>query len=223
MSLTLTSLVLAASAAAGSLSSGGADLTGLPPVRQPLVFAEGAREARLIDLIDALAKGTGLEIAADLPTQHLLESTIEPLENLQPVPAEEAYRFVETILVQNGITFSRVTPGQRPILTLRSEQSRNDALTPIVIDAARLADVADHPALIVRTLITFQHLDARQVQTQLRILASSPRSITIAVGERALIVQDTATSAGSLVDLLRTIDEAAPALPAGAQEAEQGR
>lgn len=113
--------------------------------------------------------------------------------------------------MQNGITFSRVTPGQRPILTLRSDQSRGETLAPLVVDADRLSEVAGHPALLVRTLITFERLDSRQVQTQLRVLASSPTSTTIAVGERALIVQDTAPAAEALVAMLRAIDAATPA------------
>lgn len=211
--MSFTALVLSACAAAHHAAPAPVvvDLTGLPPVRMPLVFAEGAREARLTDLLDALAKGTGLEIAADAATQRLLAATIEPLESLQPVPADEAYRFVETILVQNGVTFSRVTPGQRPILTLRSEQSRGETLAPLVVDVERLSEVSAHPALLVRTFLTFENLDARQVQTQLRVLASSPTSVTIPVGERALIVQDTAPAAEALVAMLRTIDASSPA------------
>jgi hypothetical protein len=223
-----TALALAASTALGTGASapGGALATGLPPVREALTFSPGTKELRLVDLLDALAKSTGLEITADPQTRAQLVATVEPLESLAPVPAGEVYRFVETILVQNGIAFARVTGGERPVLTVRSDQSRAQCLAPVMLPVEQIGSATEHPALLVRTLLTLENVDTRQVTTQLRQLyAGGSASLCVPVGDRGLILQDTAPDVAAMVEMLRAIDAATPArptAPAGAAEPASG-
>lgn len=201
-------LALATAAAAGPTPAP-AGLP-LPPARGPLVFDPGTKEVGLDVLLLRFAELTGQELAYGPMEGQQLQQTREPLESTEPVPAEEVYAFVEGLLARQGFVIAPITGGSRPILGVYGQnRGGQPGVEPLLVTTEHVAELAQHPALCVRLLFTFQHTDARQVQTQLRQLTVDPANITqvVPVGELGMILQGRAKEIAGLVQILKAADE----------------
>jgi len=182
----------------------------LPPARGPLVFDPGTKEVGLDVLLLRFAELTGQELAYGQMEGQQLQQTREPLESTEPVPPEEVYSFVEGLLARQGVVLAPLTGGTRPILGVYASMGRQ-GMNPdaLLVSPDQLPELDAHPALLVRLLFTFQHTDARQVQTQLRQITVDPSNLTqvVPVGELGLLLQGRAREIAGLVRILKVADE----------------
>jgi hypothetical protein len=210
-----------------TLTEAGAPLEGrlpLPVASADLVFDPGAQEIVLHELVARLAQLTGQELAMTTQCRQALGAVKEPLESTAPVPKEEVYSFVEALLVRNGALIAPLTGGTRPILAVHVLNDRSTPPEPLTVQAGALGELAAHPALLVRMLLTFEHTDTRQLQTQVRqlLLDDSGANQCVPVGERGLILQGRASEMASLARLLLEADAATGKRPAAVRGTEQG-
>ena len=199
----------------------------LPPARGPLVFEPGAKEIGFDELLQAFAQLTGQELTFGPQDAQMLAQMREPLENPAPVPTEEVYTFVEGLLARQSVVIVPLTGGTRPILGVYATGGgRSVAPEPLHVSSEHLPELAAHPALHVRLLFPLQHIDARQVQTQLRQITVDPANITqcVPVGELALILQGRAREVAGLAQVLKAADEHAgrTRLPVAPQASGEG-
>ena len=190
---------------------------GLPPVRAALEFPPEAHEVRLAWLVDELARLTGQELAMAPEVRQSLEANVESLELATPVPAREVYGFVEALLAAHGIFVAPVTGGERPVLGFYSNEPRGNVSQPcaVAIQPEQCARLADHPALLCQVMLTFENVDSRQLQTQLRqlLVDSGPLQQCVPAGERGLLIQGSGARLRGLVQLLREVDRASAQRP----------
>jgi hypothetical protein len=201
----------------------------LPPARAALAFAPDAHEVTLEGLLTELAHLTGQELAMSGDTRRSLAKLRVTLERTDPVPAEEVYGFVESMLVREGCLIAALKGGSRPVLGVALPGARGSGfpLEPLNLPLAQFDEAEQHPALVVRILLNLRHTDTRQLQTQLRQLLVDPTGSNnvVPAGERSLIMEG---RAGYLVPLARQIlemDEAQGTNPASvppAADAKQG-
>ena len=192
----------------------------LPAPSGPLEFEPGSEEIGIDELLARFARLTGQELVMTMRTRQVLAQIREPLESTAPVPKEEVYTFVESLLARQGVLIAPISGGTRPILGVHAVGDANDIpLEPLYVRGDALDELALHPALHVRLLLNFENTDSRQLQTQLRqlIIDNSGANQCVPVGERGLILQGRAKEMASLVRLLLEADAAAkqrPPLPA---------
>ena len=195
----------------------------LPAPSGGLAFEPGAKEIGLDELVALLAQLTGQELVMTAQTRQALAQAREPLESATPVPKEEVYTFVESVLARQGVLIVPLSGGTRPILGVHvANEGGSTPLAPLYVQADVLGELADHPALHVRLLLSFQNTDSRQIQTQLRqlLVDDTGTSQCVPVGDRGLILQGRASEMASLARLLLDSDEAAARWPAPAPQAE---
>jgi len=194
----------------------------LPPAREGLVFEAGTSEVTVESLLSALARSTGQELALHSEVRREFERTKVKLESAYQVPPEEVYSFVEGLLAPEGVLIAPLTGGKRPVLGVWAPAGNRTAglfvQEPMPLSPAHYDEAARHPALLVRTLVVFEHIDTRQLQTQLRQLQTQLRQLlvdptgfqnVVPVGERALLVQGRAAYVVGLVRQLHEVDAAA--------------
>jgi len=185
---------------------------GLPPARGSLVLP-GEDEIALGWLVDELARLTGLELAMDELTRRRLDRTRQPLASTEPVPAEEVYTFVESLLVAQGIVLGFSAAGQRPVLGVHVPSAVTEAPAALMMEDDRTDELERHPALQCQILLELRHADARQLQTQVRQLLhdNSGWSQVVPLGSRHLVMTGPGSLLGPLVAAVRALDDAAAA------------
>lgn len=196
---------------------------GLAPVSAALVFPAEQKEVSLAWLLDELMRLTGQELACTPEARAQLEARMEPLEQTTPVPADEVYPFVETLLVYHGFALARLKEGTPTVLGLIGGERNSSEVPYLPLEVEDRAALARHPALLFQHAIHFESLDSRQLQTQLRQLLVDPMGLcnVAPAGERTLIVQGYGQRLAGLVQLLSEVDQHAtqvyrPAPPPGA-------
>ena len=187
----------------------------LPPAREGIVFEPGTSEVTLAFLLSALARSTGQELALNSDVRREFERTKVKLESAYQVPPEEVYSFVEGLLAPEGVVIAPLTGGKRPVLGVwGGTMGRAPAFfspEPMPLSPAQYDEAARHPVLLVRTVVVLEHIDARQLQTQLRQLLVDPsgNQNVVPAGERALLVQGRAAFVVGLARQLQEVDAAA--------------
>jgi len=191
---------------------------GLPEVRAPLVFPPDTHEVTLAWLVGELARLSGQELSFGAHTQQVLEQTKEVLELTTPVPADEVYAFVEGLLASEDFSIVPVKGGTRPVLAVLLWAGRDS--NPLAVGAAvsvtreDLPQLRAHPALVCQLVLTFENIDSRQLQTQLRqLLADAGGQQVVPAGERSLILRGNGTYLYNLAHLLLEVDRASAARP----------
>ncbi|MEQ1892564.1 MAG: hypothetical protein ABL998_08495 [Planctomycetota bacterium] len=187
----------------------------LPPAREGIVFAPGTSEVSLDFLLSELARTTGQELTLDMLARKRLAKELISLTRTDPVPAEEVYTFVESLVVQKGVLLAPLKGGSRPVMGVlwSGPEARNSfppILDPLVVPISLTSEAAEHPALFVRMLVNLRNVDTRQLQTQLRqlLVDTTGTNNVVPAGERTLILQGRATYIAGLVQQLLEMDAA---------------
>lgn len=195
------------------------DPFGLPRPTGALEFPQDVEEdVRLLWLVQQLARLTGQELVMDVPTLQIIQQVKEPLEIRTPVPADEVYEFVEAMLVSNDFYLAPLKGGTRPMLGVYAiAPGRASAGTPrtVAVEPAQLAELERHPALYCQILVTFENVDTRQLQTQLRQIMVDQSGITQCVpcGDRTLLLQGVSWKLTGLARVLADVDRASAPRP----------
>jgi hypothetical protein len=189
----------------------------LPRPRAALEFPQDAREVTLGWMVDELGRLTGQELTMAPDVREALDSAKEPIEIRTPVPVGEVYAFVESMLLQREFYVAPVKGGERPVLAVIGFTGRAmpapQRFVPAVTD---IEGLADHPALLCQIVLTFENIDTRQLQTQLRQLLVDQTNLmqVVPAGERCLVLQGPGGYLLGLARLLEQVDRASAARPA---------
>lgn len=186
---------------------------GLPPVRAALVLPDGSDPIGLDWFVSELGRLSGQEVTALPEVRQQLQQCKQELTIRTPVPADEVYPFVEALLGQYGFFLAPLKDGERPVLGVHAAGGRLANLAfsrPIPVSLDRLGELDRHPALLCQVVVTFQNIDSRQLQTQLRQLLVDAGGVQQAVpcGDRSLLLQGMGMKVAGLVQLLREVDRA---------------
>ena len=209
----------------GSAGPSSSDL-GLPPIRAALELPEGSEPIGLDWLVGELGRLSGQEVIAQPLVRQQLQQCKQPLSIRTPVPADEAYSFVEALLAQAGFFLAALKDGERPVLGVHADGPQLSSLAfarPIPVSLDRLDELDRHPALLCQVVLTLQNVDSRQLQTQLRQLVVDATGVqqVVPCGERSLLVQGMGMKVAGLVRLLQEVDRASAA-PVPAKAAASG-
>jgi hypothetical protein len=128
----------------------------------------------------------------------------QPLE----IPASHVYSSVENLLAQNGFVLVLLQSEQPILVGVQSvmEQSPKRAW---VVQQNDLDVVADHPALIVSTIVMLSNVDARQLANSMRQIIQDPRSQQIVpVGDgNGVLLTGRGTEVAALAKQFLAFDE----------------
>ncbi|MCY2960283.1 MAG: hypothetical protein NTY35_08955 [Planctomycetota bacterium] len=210
-----------AAAYASSRAAPGLVLGGLlPPATKPLMLRQTpTTPATLLDLVHQLQDSTGVAFVLEESTRASLSRTPSGFQGELEVPADQAWRVAETILVRNEYVLLP-TLGRAPqIVTIVSLAQPNGGelkSRAVEVQASQLEDCVNHPAVLVMTVVDVHPLDARMVSTTLRQLMPDPTTqsiLPIGSGNQLLIVgfgPEVAKFAGMLTESARVERERTP-------------
>jgi len=124
---------------------------------------------------------------------------------------------VESLLVAQGVVLGFSAAGERPVLGVHVPTPVAGAPPSLVVDSDRADELDRHPALQCQVLLELRHVDARQLQTQVRQLMVDRNgwSHVVPLGARHLVMTGPGSLLGSLVRAVRALDDE------GAARAEQ--
>jgi general secretion pathway protein D len=129
------------------------------------------------------------------------------------VPKGSFYDFFQVQLFINDFLCVEVGPPAISLVLIQSlqqgargQQTIKQKTTYVL--PQDLDDYVDRPAVLITTVLNFQNLDARALQTNLRALVVDTNTQTLVpAGEHALIMQGFGSYIASLAHLLRLVDE----------------
>lgn len=164
------------------------------------LIVEASGESTLADLVDAYTKLEGIRILSNEQLRQVLETTPLHLYGApRTLTQSELSPFVEGVLRSSG--FLLVSTGGESTYALANDRMLNySALSWAVVDRNSLDEMRRHPALLMQTSITLQHVDVRQLSTSLRSLLQNPWQSLVAFGN-----SDSLILRGTGLELARTI------------------
>jgi hypothetical protein len=184
----------------------------LPPASGPLdVSVAGGGKLTLEELLGRLSKLTGVTFSMQDQVGGQMKQTAVVLSQEKRVAAEDAYPWVEALLLQNGYSLGVLDNGASPLvgvyMTTMPGSGRPSAIS---IDSDRIDECRVHPALMFTTVLHLPHTDVRTLGNSLRGIASDPmnqQGILPVGNTNSVILQGTGRIVADLVAMLRTIDD----------------
>ncbi|MBM3978398.1 MAG: hypothetical protein FJ299_15595 [Planctomycetes bacterium] len=179
--------------------------------RPPAAFAIAA-DAKLMDVLRALADSTGQAILVDQQSRTVLETTATGLLRDTNVPPAQAWPYVQSLLAFHGAQCSYELRETPTLVAVRSPNSgRGPAgsnAVPVLLEAGQTGWLERHPGFWVRTSIKLPNTDVRQLVNSLRAVQTQNLESVINAGEsNVVIVTGFGSSVLQSVQLLRLIDE----------------
>jgi len=183
---------------------------GLPPVQAPLYIQGSAEGASMAEVMDRFAKLSGQHLSVNDFTRQRLEAHRIRLREDVTVPEDEVYSFIEAALIEAGLYIAPVKGGEVPILGIYSLQRESiGTAEPLHVEQGDVAAYAEHPALLISTMIQLPNSDTRTLQTQLRVkITDTQVQSMICAGRHNLILTGAGSFVAGLVESLLEIDEA---------------
>ena len=191
-------------------SPDGAGLFPMPSGPLALEPAAGEGQASLADVMRRFGALTGCEVSAAAPHRELLENTPTGLLGPVTVPPEAGWSFVESLLAENGFALAVLRsepPRLLGVYHVPSVEGGAAALPALAVDAERLGDFADHPALVIRTVLDLPHVDVRALGNVLRGVVGSTGLVPVG-GTTSIVVLGQARSVLGAAELMVSIDRA---------------
>ncbi len=186
----------------------------LPPARQAIEVRVGdAAQNQLEQLVVALSGATGVVFVMSEPAREHLRQTRTGLFADLSIPPADAWPWVEALLLHHGFNLS-VQTARPPYMIGILMQGRVPDSPPnfLRVDLADVGLLADHPALLVQTVIDVPHVDVRQLGNSLRALTADPsgaQNVTPVGNSNSAVLQGTGRRVLDMVEMLREIDESA--------------
>lgn len=187
---------------------------------------DGEGELALADVLAGFQQVTDWTLLMSDETRRLVQQTT--LHASGPLRAEPARvtAAVEAVLASGGFVWTLVRDEPPRLMSVRSldtnarTSTREDA---IFVPAEEIARFADHPALLVETLVTLPHTDVRTLSNSMRGMVVDPNLLQIAPmgNSNELLLQGTGRSVAEIVSMLSTVD--AQSAPDGKATASAGR
>lgn len=199
----------------------------LPPAKGPIeVTVENGAAPKLVAVLAQLSASTGVTFTADERVQQELASSSCGVLSTVSVPAAEAWGWVESLLLQGGFVLCLLSPEAPHLVAVQSLEPRGGRMptqTLHFVPSSQIDALAEHPALLVTTVLEMPNTDVRQLGNSLRGLTIDPtgQQNVIPVGNTdSVILSGTGRQVLSLVTMLREVEAAQAASAARrAQEA----
>ncbi len=187
----------------------------LPDPTVPITL-DPSIEGSLRNALVKLAASAGVSLFVSPGAEQLLGSGASFLQQGVEVPASEAWSFVESLMVENGLMLC-VHRNQVPrLVSVHPVVSSSNALvrpSTYVSDGEGLAELAKHPALLTTMVVTTDNLDVRNLVNSMRGLVSDSRTLTmLSAGDTgSLILAGNGLVVLQTARAIREIDEASGA------------
>ncbi len=183
-----------------------------------LNFSENpAEQLPLLDFVKLAQEVTGLNFTYDPQTGTQLAQAKVVMLGPKRFRKGEFYNFFQIQLFINDFVCQEVGPPQISLILIQNlgqgAQARGAggalAKTPIFVSPQDLDDYRNQPASLIITVLNFENIDSRQLQTQLRqlLVDNSGYQQVVPAGDRSLILQGFGSYIASLATLLRLVDE----------------
>jgi hypothetical protein len=187
-------------------------LGGLPELPAPKAPIAIAADAKLIDVLGALADQTGQALVVDRETRALLETSETGLLRDTKVPAELAWTYVESLLAFHGAICSfevREVPTLVAVRSRSASRAPASAPVPLFADVAQLGWFERHPAFLGRASLELPNTDVRQLVNSLRAVQtphSGYDSLINAGQTQAIVITGSGAQIVQTVQLLQLVD-----------------
>jgi general secretion pathway protein D len=183
-----------------------------------LNFSENpAEQLPLLDFVKLGQEVTGLNFTYDPQTGTQLGQAKVVMLGPKRFRKSEFYNFFQIQLFINDFVCSEVGPPQISLILIQNlgqgGQARGAggalAKTPVFVPPQDLDDYRNQPATLIITVLNFDNIDSRQLQTQLRqlLVDNSGYQQVVPAGERSLILQGFGSYIASLSTLLNLVDD----------------
>ena len=182
-----------------------------PPSSPLTIIAYGDEADSMFDVLVALSASADQNVTVSKETRIALESRSPGLLADIVIPPEEAHSFVSSLLFQHGFLVSELRASDPGLLTVHGGNSRGSRrFTWTRVPFERIDEFRRFPAFLVETVVTFEHLDVRQMTTSLRALLSDNQSqMMLNVGSSSsVILRGPAACVADLLDLMKVADVA---------------
>ena len=193
----------------------------LPPARSAIEVAVGEQGGvpSLAVLLRQLTGSTGVNFTANASVRTALEQASCGLLASLSIPPAEAWVWVESLLENEGFSLGVLSADAPHLVAVYAQQrSSGDAWARVsmTVPSSQIEALADHPALLVSTVLELPHTDVRQLGNSLRGLTTDPtgQQTVIPVGNtNSVILSGTGRQVHQLVTMLREVDAAMARMP----------
>ena len=200
-----------------------------PEAREALALRAGDAETdNLAHLVDLLGQASGVSFTCTEHVRSALTATPTGLFSDVEVPASEAWVWVEGILAHQGYALGAISTRQPHLAGIYGRPNIDHAPRAYMgIEPGQLPALREHPALLVKTTVDLEHVDARQLSNSMRVLVQDPGqflNVVPAGTASSILVQGRARDVEQFVDSLRAVDAAEERVTEEQQqEADSGR
>jgi hypothetical protein len=164
----------------------------------------------MAEVMDRFAQLSGQHLSVSDGTRQRMGGHRIRLREDVTVPEDEVYSFIEAALIEADLYIAPVKGGEVPILGVYWLNERSfQTAEPLHVEQGDVAAYAEHPALLISTMIQLPHTDTRTLQTQLRAkITNSTVQSMISTGRHNLMLTGAGSYVAGLVQSLFEIDEA---------------
>jgi len=180
----------------------------LPLPDGPLVISStGSNLADLASQISGLtgvgvcASSPALSRLADSPTGLLADASIEP---------EAAWSYFESLIAQAGFVMIEMRASSPRLLAIVDELAGDitvaQAFRPVPADELHL--YADHPALLIETVVHLESVDVRQLSNSMRSMIGGSPALTMVPGGHSgsMVLQGTGARLAGMARFMHRLD-----------------
>ena len=221
----LVSLLLAAACSSVPLRRGVGSTESPTPGSDPfppatsgiqIQVADGA-DMKLEKLLSEFSRVTGMTLQIGPEVRADLSKASTGLNRSIEVPAEQVYPVVETILSRNGFALQLEHAGVPVIASLCSLHQGGSGLRTwaLFVDAKNIDRWAEHPAVVITTMLDLPHTDVRTLSNSMRTMFTdaNTQQIIPAGNTNTLILTGFGPNVASIARMLSMVDEAAAKVP----------
>jgi hypothetical protein len=163
----------------------------------------------LAEVLTEFQRVTGVHVVATSETAATLSKVQAGLSLPLEIPPARVYSTVETLLSQNDYFITLLQTEEPIMIGIQSSLSKQMATRLWFTSAADIDSVADHPALMVSTMVTLQNVNVRDLSNSLRQMFQNPivQQVIPMGGSNTVLLSGRGGEVAGLVRLLRTLDD----------------
>jgi hypothetical protein len=190
-----------------------------PTPKEGIVLEGGPESPRLEDVIRELVRVTGIGVSMSRECRQMLDQRPEPaFVGKVEIPPQEVYAFVEGLLWDGGFALVELHGGPPRLVALRPKIPGHELRQEcIAVPAERIEDYADHPALLVRTVLELPSVDCQRLVNSLGgILTQGGVLHVSAMTATTVLICGSGRQVARLAKELRSVEQLAARAAAGA-------
>jgi hypothetical protein len=162
----------------------------------------------LESVLSQFERVTGVHLVTTPDVEVMLAKTRAGVSVPLEVPANRVYPTVETLLVQNGLLLTLLTSEPPVMVGVEPADSGKVMKRTWFATADDLDIAADHPALLISTIVTLPNTNIRDLSNSMRQVFQDPRTQQIIpVGQsNSLMLSGRGSEVAALVRMLKVVD-----------------